>query len=152
MIIIKSGDILKAEENLICHQVNIQGQMAGGLALQVANQYPNVEREYKRFCDTFKSDEQFLVNQYQAVSIGEKKYIINCFSQKSNFDTDYEAIEIIFNGLLESCKRNNFTIAVPYRYGSGIANGDWNKIKDIFEKLSSEYKIDINIYKLEESL
>ena len=47
MLINKVGNILNAEESIICHQVNVDGVMGGGLAKQVANAYPNVEKEYK---------------------------------------------------------------------------------------------------------
>lgn len=146
MIVIKNGDILNATENLICHQVNIQGVMGGGLALQIAKSYPNVEKEYKEFCNKYKD---LLIGKYQVVKIGKRKYIVNCFSQQANFDTDYEAIKIIFEGLLQSCKLNDFTIAVPYKYGCGIAHGDWEEVQKIFEDLSNKYEVPIVIYKLE---
>ena len=145
MIINKIGNILEANENIICHQVNVQGNMGGGLALQIAKSYPNVEKEYKEVCNKYKD---LLIGQYQVVKIGKRKYIVNCFSQQANFDTDYEAIKIIFEGLLQSCKLNDFIIAAPYKYGCGIAHGDWDKVSKIFENLSSKYEVPIVIYKL----
>lgn len=147
MLINKAGDLLKAEENLICHQVNTLGVMGGGLALQVAKTYPKVEEEYTNLAKTFGKD---MLGNYQRCKIGDRKYIINCFTQ-DNFETDYRALELVFTGLLDSCKRSNFTIAIPYKYGCGIANGDWNKVTKILERLSNEFGVDINIYKLEET-
>ena len=43
MLINKSGDILKATENIICHQCNTQGIFGGGLAYQIKGTYPNCE-------------------------------------------------------------------------------------------------------------
>lgn len=146
MLIYKTGDILKASENIIAHQCNTWGSFGGGLALQVATQYPNVEQEYKIFCKSFKNN---LIGQYQAVSIGEHKYIVNCFSQR-NFNTDYKALKQIFMGLLESCKLSKMTIAVPYGMGCGIANGYWKDVENILKILSKEYEVDISVYKLEE--
>ena len=148
MLVYKKGDILNATENIICHQVNIQGKMGGGLALQIAKTYPSVEHKYQQYCKECNYDE-LMIGDYQAISIGAHKYIVNCFTQKPNFDTDYEAIKIIFEGLLQSCKLNNFTIAVPYKYGCGIAHGDWDKVSKIFENLSNKYGVDISVYKLE---
>jgi O-acetyl-ADP-ribose deacetylase (regulator of RNase III) len=148
MLIYKNGDLLKAEENIICHQVNEEGYMGGGLALQVATQYPNVEQEYKIFCESAK-DKDNLIGQYQAVPIGEHKYIINCFSQRE-FNTDYKALKQIFTGLLETCKLTGMTIAVPFKYGCGIANGKWEDVENIFKVISKEYGVDISIYKLED--
>lgn len=145
MLIYKTGDILKATENIICHQVNAQGVMGGGLALQVATQYPQVEKEYKDFCNRFKG---LLYGQYQAVKIADRKYIANCFTQR-NFVTNLSDLEKVFRGLLETCKLNDFSICIPFKYGCGIANGNWNKVSKLFEELSNEYGIDIAVYKLE---
>lgn len=145
MLINKKGDVLKAEENLICHQVNTWGVMGGGLALQVAKTYPKVEKEYVDFTKKFQEN---LIGQYQPCQIADKKHIINCFTQ-DGFETDYMALEQVFMGLLDTCKKNKFTIAIPYKYGCGIATGDWNKVTEILEKVSNKFDIDINIYKLE---
>ena len=146
MLIYKTGDILQATENIICHQVNEDGIMGGGLALQIATQYPNVEEEYKEFCSKLQG---LLYGQYQAVKIEDKKYIANCFTQRK-FITNLNDIEQVFAGLLKKKKKSNFTIAIPYKYGCGIANGNWKEVSEMFEKLSNEIGVDINIYRLEE--
>lgn len=46
MIKIVNGNILECTENIIVHQVNVQGIMGGGVARQLANQYINLEKEY----------------------------------------------------------------------------------------------------------
>lgn len=149
MLIYKKGDLLESTENIICHQVNEDGIMGGGLALQIAKKYSNVEKEYKEFCNKFKDIKDLLYSQYQAVKIDDRRYIANCFTQRQ-FVTNLEDLEQVFRGLLESCKLNHFTIAVPYKYGCGIAKGDWNEVTSLLDKLSNEYEIDINVYKLEE--
>lgn len=145
MLVYKRGDILNATENIICHQVNEEGYMGGGLALQVATQYPQVEKEYKDFCKKYNG---LLYGQYQVCKIGNRKYIANCFTQR-NFVTNLEDIKKVFRGLLESCKLNGFSICVPFKYGCGIANGNWDEVSKIFEDLSNEYGIDIVVYKLD---
>lgn len=149
MLIYKKGDILQATENIICHQVNVDGIMGGGLALQIARTYPEIEKKYKKFCYSFNNDYQKLKGIYQNIKCNDTQFIANCFTQKPNFDTDYNAIKVCFNKLLSLCKENNKTIAVPYGYGSGIANGDWDTIENIFKELSDKHEANINIYKLE---
>lgn len=144
MLVYKTGDILKATENIICHQVNENGVMGGGLALQIAAQHPIVEREYQEFCGKYKD---YLYGQYQVVRIGKRKYIANCFTQH-NFTTYLNDIEQVFRGLLENCKINGFSIAIPFKYGCGIARGSWVMVSEMFENLSNEYGIDIAVYKL----
>lgn len=146
MLIYKNGDILKAKENIICQQVNEDGVMGGGLALQVATQYPHVEQEYKEFCNQFKG---MLYGQYQVVKIDERKYIANCFTQR-NFITNLKDIEKLFKGLLDSCKINGFSLCIPFKYGCGMAHGDWNIVSKLFKNLSKEYEVDIIVYKLED--
>lgn len=115
MLIYKTGDILKATENIICHQVNVDGVMGGGLALQIAKQYPEVEKQYQSYCENCNNDYERLKGRVYEIEV-ENKYTI---------------------------------IAVPFKYGCGIAKGDWNIVSKIFEDLSNEYGIDISVYKME---
>ena len=146
MLINKKGDLLKASENIICHQVNEDGVMGVGLAKQIANLYPKVEKNYKRFCLDFNNMNLF--GHYQLCSTEKERYIANCFTQR-NFITNLNDIRKVFSSLLELCKKRDFSIAVPYGYGCGIAKGNWNEVRNLFEELSNEYEIDISIYKLE---
>lgn len=149
MLINKTGDILNAEENIICHQVNKDGIMGGGLALQIAKSYPNVENEYKKFCRSYDYSYEKLRGLYKNIKCNENQYIANCFTQKENFETDYKALKVCFSSLLSLCKKTNKTIAIPYKYGCGIANGDWEEVKTILINLSGIYGVDISVYKLE---
>lgn len=149
MLVYKKGDILKAEENVICHQVNVQGVMGGGLAKQVASTYPNVYEKYKNYCSLLSNNYELLGHDYIPVKAKENQFIANCFTQKPNFDTDYDAIINCFSALMNVCKKSNRTIAVPYKYGCGIAHGDWNIVSQIFERLSNEIGVDIVIYQFQ---
>lgn len=149
MIIIKQGDILNANENIICHQVNVDGVMGGGLALKIAKTYPEVEKKYKDYCKENLNLYQVLSGESFSVKINENQEIANCFTQEPNFNTDYGAIYDCFTTLLIICSSSNKTIAAPFGYGCGIAKGDWNIVSKIFEDLSNKYGVDISIYKLE---
>ncbi len=70
------------------------------------------------------------------------------FSQKENFDTDYLNMEIALEYLKAFAQKNNLSIAIPYRIGCGIANGDWNKVYKIIEKVFEDYSV--TLYKLRE--
>ena len=43
------GDLLETNADIICHQVNLQGVMGGGLALSIARKYPNVNKIYEDY-------------------------------------------------------------------------------------------------------
>ena len=95
MIKIKNGDLLKASEDILVHQVNIQGVMGGGIAKQIAEKYPKTEKAYIKYCQDANYKYSNLKGQI-FLSKENGKYIANLFSQKPNFDTDYEAMQIGF--------------------------------------------------------
>ena len=150
MITYKNGDLLKSGCGIICHQVNIQGIMGGGLALQIAKDYPNCEKAYKEYCNNFKNKEQDLLGK---VCIW-KNYlygfsIANCFSQKENFDTCYESLEKCLQYVREYARFNNLSVGIPYKYGCAIANGEWDKVQEIIKKVFEKTRVKCEIWKLE---
>lgn len=149
MLTYTKGDLLEATQNIICHQVNVDGAMAGGLALQIANKYPECEKEYKGYCELNLNNYHQLTGAYCIYGISKDKYIANCFTQKPNFETDYNAIETCFEQLLTMAKQRGLTIAIPKRYGAGIAKGNWKIIENIFMILSEQIGIDITIYEID---
>lgn len=46
-----SGNVLDADADIICHQVNCMGKMGSGIALQVRNRFGYVYEEYKALCE-----------------------------------------------------------------------------------------------------
>ncbi len=147
MLIYKQENILKATENIICHQVNVDGIMGGGLAKQIASVYPMCEIAYTDMCKELTNDYDKLKGKC-LLYLSDGKRIANCFTQKPNFDTDYEALKECFTNLMELCKYHDYTICVPYKYGCGIANGEWEAVESILNKLSDEYKVNIVVYRL----
>lgn len=131
------GNLLEANVDIILHQVNLQGYMGGGIAYQIAQKYPNVEKEYMDFSHKELGRVCFSKTQ---------KYVVgNCFSQNWYFETDYLALRQCLDEVIEYMNINNLkTVAIPYKYGCGIAKGNWEIVSEIFER-----KIpDVIIYKL----
>lgn len=150
MLIYKKGDILKATEDVICHQVNTYGTMGGGLAAQIAKLYPEVEKAYKNHCRAYGYNWKILKGNAFMVR-EDKKIIENCFTQ-NGFETDYIALKTCFGKIIRMCLKNNYTMAIPYKYGCGIASGNWSIVEKIIERLSNYYGLDISIYQLEEEM
>ena len=146
MIKIKQENILNCNENIIVHQVNAQGIMGGGVARQLANQYLGLEREYSEFCELHSNNYNQLKGQVFKIMI-QGKMIMNMFSQKTNFDTDYEMMKMALEEIKEYAKSFNLTICMPYGIGCGIAKGDWNIVYKIIEEVFSDYNV--TLYKLE---
>ena len=134
-----TGDALGNDCDVLCHQVNLQGVMGGGIAFNIANRFPSVEREYAFYGNKALGEVCF--------AKADKYVIANCFSQTHSFDTDYEALAKCLDKVVEYMKLNNLhSVAIPYKYGCGIANGDWNTVRSIFvEKLKG---FTLKIYKL----
>lgn len=148
MVIIKSGDLLKAEEDILVHQVNVEGIMGGGVARQIAEKYLNVEKEYIKFCKKYNNNYQQLRGKVDLIK--EKgKYIANMFSQDKSFNTDYEAMEIALEKVRDYAEQENLTVAMPFKIGCGIAKGDFNLVLDVISKVFKGYKV--VLYKLEET-
>ena len=80
--------------------------------------------------------------------VNNKKKIANIFSQKPNFDTDYEMMERALNWVKRKAIDFKLSVAMPYGIGCGIANGDWNIVYKIIENVFSDY--DVTLYKLED--
>ena len=144
MLKIIKGDLLKSNVDIICHQVNEDGIMGGGIALQIATKYPIVEREYKNYC-RLKTKEQLLGN-YLLIET-HKHTIANCFTQE-NFITRLDLVEKVFKNIKSYAKDKRKTIGISYKYGCGIAKGNWKEVEKILNKIFSDYCL--YVYKLED--
>lgn len=116
MVKIKQENILNCDEDIIVHQVNTQGKMGGGIARQLADRYKGLEEDYRIVCqeDNFDYEE---LKGLAYIKKFDNKYIANLFSQKPNFDTDYEMLERALNWVKKKSIDENLSIAIPYGIG-----------------------------------
>ncbi|MGN0961029.1 MAG: macro domain-containing protein [Christensenellales bacterium] len=134
MITYHKGDLLKSGCNIICHQVNLQGVMGGGLAKQIADKYPKCEEQYRRVVNSI-SNKYSLGGEVVFYKIDNDHYIANCFSQDENFNTNYKWLERCIEKIKDFSREYKYTaIGIPKNYGCGIANGDWEKVESIWDK------------------
>lgn len=90
------------------------GNMGGGLARQLADRYPKLEEDYKIVCQ----EDNFNYEELKGLAYIKKfkdKYIANLFSQKPNFDTDYEMLERALNWVKKKAVDEKLSVAIPYR-------------------------------------
>ncbi len=149
MLVYKRGDLLDATEDIICHQCNTEGIFGGGLALQIKTIYPECEEVVRDYVESIVAGN--VIGTYYMYET-DRYQIANCFSQNTDFSTNYEALKLIFGQLLDYCVENNYSIAIPYMYGCGIADGDWLEVRDLFMNLSDAHGLDITVYQREEDL
>ena len=134
MVQIINQNILDIKSGIICHQVNCQKVMGGGVALAIKNKWPHVFKEYQ------KVDGKF--GMVQVVSAGQGVRVANVFAQ--NLDTipgtngrrtDYDALrtglkKVNSYAFLAKQKRGT-DLYIPYMIGCGLGGGDWEKVLDI---------------------
>lgn len=150
MIKIICGDLLESSAKYICHQVNCQGVMGSGVAKQIREKYPIVFQKYKLLCDQYAESRGELLGQIQGVRISENTAIINIFGQfhygrgKAAY-TDISALRSGCREIADHIKIGN-TIAMPYRIGCGLGNGDWGEVLDMLTDVFREHYL--ILYKL----
>lgn len=139
-----NGDLLTSGCDIIAHQVNLQGVMGGGLALQIARKYPDCESDYKYACEIFKNglSGKVLFSQINPV-------IANCFSQNENFTTNYKWLRKCAKDIEWYAKKQKLkTVGMPFKYGCGIATGDWETVYSIFCEVFNKSEIELQIWKI----
>lgn len=163
MIKFFDGDLLKSGCDIICHQVNEYGVMGAGIAKQIKDKYPKAFEDYIKAIKekTSKGENLPLI----ALSKQPDGVVIaNMFTQRDG-KTDLELLHnaVVFLGMqiidlfVTKLKFNEttgaffdrpFRVGIPFKYGCGIAKGDWESVlkiwKDVFGKL--EY-IDLEVWK-----
>ena len=145
------GDLLEADADIICHQVNCQGVMGAGVAKQIADKWPYVKKEYVKFCNS-KKLKQNLLGEVQLVAANgglQKKgdqLILNIFGQfyygHDGVYTDYSALTHAFREMNRLYKGR--TLAFPYGFGCGLAGGDWQDVEPMIVRLLPD--CDVKIY------
>ena len=149
MISCHKGDLLESGCDIICHQVNLDGVMGGGIAYQIAKKYLNCEEEYQEMCQKF--DLSGNIHFFAYKEKGYHRFIANCFSQRPNFETDYKWLEKVVRKVYCFAKMYELkTVGIPKNYGCGIAKGDWNEVKEIWESVfEDDPDIELQIWEFE---
>lgn len=160
MIKVIDGDLFDTKAEIIAHQVNCQGVMGSGVALQIKKKYPYVYEEYQKIADIYMLGKIQILPTYPTVLLSnppklgsiDGKFICNLFGQDT-YGCDgkqYTDLSALKNGfeLLRNKVTNpkseyyKFTIAMPYKIGCVRGGADWNlvykMIKDIFEDCDVE--------------
>lgn len=146
-VMFQEGNLLKAWQELIGHQVNCQCVFNLGFVKQVREAFPKVCEDYLNFS---ASKSRNLLGQCQIVDTG-KKIFGNIFGQyyygkDGKQYTEYEALEKGLRTLKKYAISNKLQVALPYNIGSGYAGGDWNKVLDIINRVFNDYYVTLYKY------
>ncbi|WP_182006345.1 macro domain-containing protein [Priestia aryabhattai] len=142
---IVKGDILKAKENIIVHQVNAQGKFGAGIAGQIRKKYPVVYEKYIKLSNHYSQDKKMLLGKTQIIKVEDNKYIANIFGQltygRAGVHTDYTALKMGLSDLKIRAKKHSKTVAIPRFIGSGLGGGDANLILKMIDEIFSDYEV-----------
>ena len=144
-------NIFNCTENIIVHQTNCRGVMGHGIALQIKNKYPEVFNAYYHYCKTNIPTE--ILGTTLICQANDNKYIANLFGQLNygeGLQTDYNRFEKALKAVYNFAKESNLSVAIPYKIGCGLANGDWNIVSKIIEETFKE-DVKLTIYRLEKN-
>ena len=150
-VIVKNGNLLNSDCNVIIHQANCFNNMSAGIALQIKVKYP----------DVFLADRTFpkplglsRLGNYSRAITRDGKLIYNMYSQLNygkDSSTDYQAMHHALKFIIIDCTHSglkNIKIGLPYGIGCGFANDNWDKIYEVINRLSIEKNQDIYLYKI----
>ena len=131
------GDLLTTDVDIIVHQVNCLGIMDTGVARQVREKYPEVNKAYCDLCQSVDSPSS-LLGSIQVIPTLDGKRICNLFGQvaigRKQCMTEYDAVANALNQIKSYMEKNNLrTVAFPKYIGCGLAGGNWDTMKDLIE-------------------
>ena len=126
------GNLLDAEEGIICQQVNCQKKMGAGFALAIKTKWPEV---YEKYMST--TPELGLVDYIQ---VSPSCSVANIYGQDNiaayagQQVTDYDALRKAFKSIAEHCKRNGIKrVNIPFNFGCGLGGGEWIIVYNIID-------------------
>lgn len=161
---IVKGDILQSDARFILQQCNNKGVMGAGLAKEIKKDL--TEDEFQKYVDLCKSENVLgKIVILKSKNIFKRRYI-NFIAQdgfghdKRKVYTKYDCFESALTRFLTILKYTasltpdiNYEVAIPYKIGCGLANGDWNEILRLFNlaynSLESYPNVIFKIYQLE---
>jgi O-acetyl-ADP-ribose deacetylase (regulator of RNase III) len=139
--------MLQTPHSVLFHQVNCQGVMGSGLALEIKKRFPKHYQDYKEHC-TFGSCLGENVVTYIA---GTNKVVVGVFGQedygKGERHTNYSALII---GISNEIQRMRYTVSytkrvyiLPKYIGCGLGGGDWAIVEQLLLDLEKVHNIEL---------
>ena len=133
------GDLLKIDEGIILHQVNELGTMKAGLGKLLNTKYTGLEIFTQKFIYTYSN----CLGKFYPFEVG-KLTICNCFTEKGLCsdrkpndppNTQYNAVIECFNNIYKAYnyEANHDMVFLPFKYGCGLAGGNWNIVQEILK-------------------
>lgn len=138
MVTIKRGDLLNATETVIAHQVNCKGAYAG-LAAAIFEKWPDAMNDYQQLCERISSlgmfDGMYLGLPQLTGQQKDGHIIANLYGQYlPGADYRPDALRKALTCLGELARKEDWSVALPWKISCGIAGGDWEEVLGIIEE------------------
>jgi len=142
-----SGDIFLNQHNVqaFAHGCNCQGVMGAGIAVRFKKDYPEMFDEYRRRCKA--KPRQFNLGDSFLWKEKDKPFVFNLATQErpGRYAT-YQAIEAALVSMISQAKNEDITkIAIP-RIGSGYGGLEWEKVREVIEKVFEKWSGNLFVY------
>ena len=135
------GNLLEIKEGIICHQVNCQGVMGAGIALQIKKKWSQVFEDY--LCAYRQQiTKKNLLGTVVITQVTPELKVASIFGQDyygASGWTDYIALHKAAIYLKENYP--DTPIYIPYHMGCGLAKGDWSSVLDALSLLDEHLTI-----------
>lgn len=145
MIPIIEGNLLDVKTGVICHQVNCQGVMGSGIALQIKNRWPEVFNTYTAHVRAAQPQEfrtyvrpgRSVLGEIDLVKVQDGLNVANIYGQDGyGMDgrryTNYGAVAQAFARLKIQLGGYDM-LYVPYNMGCDRGGADWGVYSEIIE-------------------
>jgi len=124
------GNILDIKSGMICHQVNCQGVMGAGLALQIKKKWPEAYQGYI----TAHHQKLLILGDIITVPVAEGPdiFVTHMCAQfrygRGGLYTDYVGLDTCLLKSARYASNCGMTMYLPYGVGCGLAGGDWHRV------------------------
>ena len=170
MINIIDGNIFDSKANFIVHQVNCQGVVNSGVAMQVEEKFPHVGAEYRKYLRHCEKNHQSALGTCQYVPVDvwaltmadtmknnnitaydlDYQYIVNMFGQDTfgeGLRTDLKAMKKAFADIRDKAQSIGATVAMPWKIGSCRGGANWEDVYTIIKKTFGNSDVDVEIWR-----
>lgn len=136
MLVHAKGNLLgmaqAGEFDVIVHGCNCQANMGGGIAAQIAAQYPEAKAADEEYHMYNEDHPVFQLGNASSIETDDGFVIVNAYTQLNGGSGtfSYAALELVLMKIAAAFAGKR--IGLPY-IGCGIAGGDQNKIVDMFQ-------------------
>lgn len=150
-----SGDALIAcKGGILCHQTNYFGVMGAGIAATIKTKLLSHDN-YMSYVHVCKRLGHKILGMVQFLDTPDGTIVANCFSQGDKNNTypngrispytDYRAVRRCMETV--KCRAEAFekSVYIPYKYGCGIAGGDWDKVSYVINDVFEDSTVDVYI-------